>query len=118
IHNHVLQSATVAVYMATDTNLIGYSLTNNFGEFEYNGLPTDVLLTLVATHVGYKSLEHGFEIPSSTKSKDLAKLYLEMASNELEEVAVTIPPIQMNGDTLEFNADAFKLDPNAVVEDL
>lgn len=118
VHNHVLQSATVAVYMAADTSLIGYSLTNNFGEFEYNGLPTGVPLTLVATHVGYKSLEHGFDIPSSTKSKDLAKLYLEMASNELEEVAVTIPPIQMNGDTLEFNADAFKLDPNAVVEDL
>src|SRR5690606_17307603 len=29
-----------------------------------------------------------------------------------------LPPVRMKGDTIEFNADAFQLDTNAVVEDL
>ncbi|MFD2144812.1 hypothetical protein [Mucilaginibacter antarcticus] len=38
----------------------------------------------------------------------------------LNEVVITadVAPMQMRGDTLEFNAAAFKLDTNAVAEDL
>lgn len=36
----------------------------------------------------------------------------------MDEVIVTaIAPMRMNGDTLEFNADAFKLDSNSTAED-
>jgi len=33
-------------------------------------------------------------------------------------VMATRPPVQVNGDTLEFNAESFKTKPNAVVEDM
>jgi len=38
----------------------------------------------------------------------------------LADVTVTAsrPPVVVNGDTLEFNAEAFKTKPNAVVEDM
>ncbi|MCH5687933.1 hypothetical protein LWM68_28910 [Niabella sp. W65] len=44
---------------------------------------------------------------------------IQQEAGVLDEVIVkVVPPVRLNGDTLEFNADAFKLDSNAVVEDL
>ncbi|MFX4351330.1 hypothetical protein ABTA28_19630, partial [Acinetobacter baumannii] len=43
----------------------------------------------------------------------------QKTDNEMDEVVVkAVQPIRMNGDTLEINPDAFKLDSNAVVEDM
>jgi hypothetical protein len=42
-----------------------------------------------------------------------------MRASELDEVTVVyIPPVRYNHDTLEFNPNAFKMSPNALVEDL
>lgn len=119
-HNSVLRAATVAVYTAKDADLIAYRLTNNFGEFSLNGLPIDIPLKLVASFVGYKSYEKKILIPSSKKELDIGHANLPVSSSELKEVVISSapPPVRMKGDTLEFNADAFKLDPNAQTEDL
>jgi hypothetical protein len=119
-HNTVLRAATVAIYLAGDSTLIGYRLTNNYGEFDYKGLPCDIPLKLIASYVGYKSSVKKFSIPSAKKDLDIGHVDLTFVTNELKEVVVssTPPPVQMKGDTLEFNADAFKLDPNAQTEDL
>ena len=117
-HNYVLSAATLAIYR-NDTELISYQLTNNFGEFHFRYLPTDIPLTIIASYTGYKNVSKKIIIYSNEKSIDLKKIYLEQGVNELKDVIVTtIPPVRMNGDTLEFNADAFKLDKNAVAEDL
>jgi hypothetical protein len=119
IHNYVLQSATLAVYNVKDSSLVSYQLSNNFGEFHFKDLPVGIRLTIVASFVGYKSYTRKFTIPAKSKNLDLKNLILERGENSLQEVVVkSVPPVTMNGDTLEFNADAFKLDKNAVVEDL
>ncbi len=119
-HTTVLRAATVAIYSIKDAELIGYSLTNNYGEFSFKGLPTAIPLKMVASFIGYKSSEKRFLIPSSKKDLDIGHVNLTFSSNELKEVTVTYtpPPVRMKGDTLEFYADAFKLDPNAQTEDL
>jgi hypothetical protein len=119
-HNTVLRAATVAVYTAGDADLISYRLTNNFGEFSLKGLPVDIPLKLVASFVGYKSYEKKFLITSLKNELDIGHANLPVSSSELKEVIIssTPPPIRMKGDTLEFSADAFKLDPNAQTEDL
>ena len=119
-HNAVLRSATIAFYMAKDSMLIGYRLTNNYGEFSYKGLPVNVPLKVMASFIGYKSTGKGFIIKQPKNELDIGHINLVFANRQLEEVAINYrpPPIRMNGDTLEFNADAFKLDPNAQTEDL
>ncbi|QEC53007.1 hypothetical protein [Anseongella ginsenosidimutans] len=119
VHNYVLPAATLAVYLESDTSLLNYQLSDKSGEFSYRNLPVGVPLLIVATYVGYTPLTRHFTIPAEAKKIDLGTLNMNMSENTLEEVVVIAePPVRMNGDTLEFNADAFKLDPNAVVEDL
>jgi len=120
VHNYALQTATVAIYKKSDSTLINYQLTNNFGEFHFIKLPLDTVLVIKSSFLGYKTASHDFLIPSSKGSLDLKNINLGRLENTLHEVIIkaTSPPVRMNGDTLEFNAQAFKLDTNAVVEDL
>lgn len=119
-HSTMLRSSTVAIYFSENNELIGYRLTNQYGEFSYTGLPLDVKLKLVASFIGHVSAEKSFLVKSSDKPLELGKLDLPLLPVNLAEVQVnaTPPPMRMKGDTLEFYADAFKLDPNAQTEDL
>lgn len=116
-HNYTLPGATLAVYIQKDSSLVSYQLSNNFGEFHFKQLPVNLPLRIVVSYMGYRSAAKKFIITGETI--DLKEICLDRKDNDLKEVEViAVPPVQMNGDTLEFNADAFKLDPNAQTEDL
>ena len=116
--NYVLKSATVSVYKAADSALLSYQVTNNYGEFNFKNLPVDVLLKLEINNVGYSTTRKNFTIPSDKNTLDLKTLIANAKDIMLNDVVISVPPISMNGDTLEFNAAAFKLDSNATVEDM
>jgi len=119
VHNYVLQLASVAIYKAADSALISFQLSNDFGEFQFRNLPVGIKLRLMVSFVGYNSIKRIFTIPEINKFADLKVLVMNKNMAELKEVIVKyVPPVRMNHDTLEFNADAFNLDKNAVVEDL
>lgn len=119
VHNYVLRSATLAIYNANDTSLVSYQLSNNFGEFHFHNLPVGIPLKIIASFVGYKSSGKLFILSAKEPEINLKNLNLERGETVLSKVIVTaIPPVRVNKDTLEFNAAAFKLDQNAVVEDL
>ncbi|MES2830325.1 MAG: hypothetical protein V4687_19345 [Bacteroidota bacterium] len=116
--NYVLKSATVSVYKAADSTLLSYQVTNNYGEFSFKNLPVNILLRLDVNNIGYATSRKTFTIPSDKNTIDLKTIIANRKDITLDDVVITVPPISMNGDTLEFNAAAFKLDSNAVVEDL
>ncbi|MGO4290898.1 hypothetical protein [Chitinophaga sp. RAB17] len=117
VHNYALPAATLAVYLVKDSSLISYQLSDNFGEFHFKDLPVNQSLRIVVSYMGYQSLAKKFTI--SGNEIDLKQLNLERGENSLKGIEViAVPPVQMNGDTLEFNADAFRLDPIAQTEDL
>ncbi|RXK83872.1 peptidase associated domain and porin domain-containing protein [Filimonas effusa] len=123
VYNFMLTSATVAVYLDSDSSLIQFSLPDNFGEFTIGKLPLGKRLRLIISHVGYTTFLKKFSLSNDKKELDLGLLYLFQAvqkdGNTLEEVIVkSVPPMRMNGDTVEFNADAFRMDVNATAEDL
>ncbi|MEO7316259.1 MAG: hypothetical protein ABIW47_13810, partial [Ginsengibacter sp.] len=120
-YNFVLNGATVAVYKDADSSLVQFSIPNTFGEFSIKSLPLETTMRAIITHVGYKPFLQKFVIPKSAMVYDFGQINLFRKSGDsselLDEVKI-IAPMQMNGDTLEFNADAFVLDSNATVEDL
>jgi len=123
VYNFMLTSATVAIYKDADSSLLKYTFPDNFGEFTLTPLPVGVPLRLIITHVGYRPLQTKITIEKSGQQVDLDTLFLYQEQDEgkgqLDEVVIkSIAPMRMNGDTLEFNADAFKLDSNATAEDL
>jgi hypothetical protein len=120
VYNYVLPSATIAVYKMKDSSLVSYQLSNNVGEFHFSELPVNIPLRMTVSYIGYKSLNKKFTIPAKNAEADLRNLNLDRTDNVLNEVVInaTPPPVRMNGDTIEFNANAFSLDRNAVAEDL
>lgn len=117
VHKYTVKSATVSIYRA-DSTLLNYQLSNNYGEFSFRNLPVNNKYYIEVSHIGYQLLRRGFTISGAQSAIDLKSLILKPSEVALKEIKIRIPPIQMNGDTLEFNAAAFKLDSNAVVEDL
>ncbi|TKC05880.1 TonB-dependent receptor [Pedobacter frigoris] len=116
-HNYHLKSATVSLFKA-DSTLLSYQLSNNYGEFSFSKLPLNSKMYIEVSHLGYHLFRKNFIITDAKAPLDLKTLIIATKDISLKEVQIKIPPISMNGDTLEFNAAAFKLDSNAVVEDL
>ncbi len=112
--------ATVAVYSVVDSFLISYRLSNERGSFKIPDLPKDKQLRLVITHGGYVPYRYDFTLTDFVGSVNLDSLCLVKSVQQLEEVIITseIPPVLIKNDTIEFNANAFKTLPHALVEDL
>lgn len=117
-HNHVLKNASVAIYNS-NKELITFTLSNNLGEFSFRQLPVDKSIRLVISYVGYQPFVKDLLLNKGNDNINLHYVNITPGNNDLHEIVVTgTPPVRMNGDTLEFNADAFTLEKNAVAEDL
>jgi hypothetical protein len=82
-----------------------------------NVAPGDYLLKI--SYIGFVTATRPMSV-GDQGNVDLGVITLSSASEVLAEVEVTAEhiPIQMKKDTIEYNADAFQTQPNAVVEDL
>lgn len=115
-YNRVLESATVSVYEQGKKAVDKVTLTDRYGKFEILGSASGKPLILELSLLGYDKLRIDFQLTANEK-KDFGKFNMKQSVNEIEAIEM-VPPVRMNGDTIEFNADAFELDSNAVVEDL
>ena len=118
--NTPLNLATVAVYQSADTSLVGYRLSDNKGQFLLNNLPLNISLRMIISHAGYETYRREFLLTPTENALQLDSVLLETSAHDLDDVVVVAerPPILVRNDTVEFNANAFKTLPNAVVEDL
>ncbi|TWV96223.1 outer membrane beta-barrel protein [Chitinophaga pinensis] len=117
-HNYVLKNTSISVYNASN-ELLTFSLSNTQGEFSLPKLPLRQKLKLVISYLGYATWTKTLQLEADKPLTDLHYINLLPENTALNEVVVTAPPpVRMNGDTLEFNADAFALDKNAVAEEL
>lgn len=111
-----LEWATVALLAAQDSSLINFATTDAKGGFEIKGVGDGNYLVQIS-FVGYSTYSHAIELKAHL---DLGNIVMEPQSNNLGEVLVTSDriPVMVKKDTIEFNANSFKTQPNAVVEDL
>ncbi|MES2777048.1 MAG: carboxypeptidase regulatory-like domain-containing protein [Bacteroidota bacterium] len=109
-----LESATVSVY-SKDSALLNYQLSDAKGNFAIARIPLRKPVRVTVTYISYKGFVKHIVLDSATSFIDV----LLTAADDSNNVVVTSHiPIRMNGDTLEINPAAFKLDQNAVVEEL
>ena len=94
-----------------------FSVTSESGNFRFN-VSTAGTYELKATYIGYKELKKQFQISGGTKN--LGVLKMTLTEQQLSEVNVEgkIPMAVIQGDTTVYNADAFKVNPDANAEDL
>lgn len=113
-----VELATVRVLRADSTLLTGAN-TRADGAYSVASLKPGSYL-LAVSFVGYRTEYRRFEMPKNRSSIQLSPVLLAPASFMLKEASVvaTVNPVQMEEDTIAFNADAFRVPEGSVLEEL
>lgn len=112
-----IEMATISLLSAKDSSLISGAVSDYAGRYSFSKVAKgDYLISY--KYLGYKQVIVQLKIED--KSQILKNVYLEEEVTNLDEVEVRGMAAQMiiKGDTTEYNAAAFKMQENAVVEDL
>ncbi len=117
--NNPLPSASTVLINASDSIMQSFTIADNEGNFLLKKVNKGSYILQVA-FVGYETLSKPFTVSDQKESIDLGQLKLKEKTEILDGVSVSADriPIMINGDTIEYNADAFKTQPNATVEEL
>ena len=113
----ILSDASVTVTKATDSSTVGFSVTDRSGNFQIPDLDYGSYRVIISFQ-GYQRIVKRFSVDEAHSEIDLGIVYLKRASQLLDEVIVERPPIEIKEDTVEYNASAFKVKPNAYAEDV
>lgn len=115
--NTSLELATISIF-SKDSVLLHYQLSDNNGNFSFGKLPLHKELRLDVSYVGYRSYQQNFRLDSLRSSMNI-KIALVVNLEDSNAVVIkSVVPIRMNGDTLEINPAAFKMEKTAVAEEL
>ncbi len=112
-----LMSATISLARANDSSLISFTRANDEGYFQIKNVAAGKYLVSIS-YIGYQHTWVAVKV-GTTPKLSLGNIYLLDAS-QTSTVTVTArrPPVVINGDSIEFNSENFKTQPNAVVEDM
>lgn len=110
-------NANVTLSRSSRTTIQFHSHTSFNGSFELSGLTPDAY-TLKIVCVGYRDLEKTIRL--SRAGERLDTLFMAQKPVELSgvEVVSVLAPVELKKDTIQFNAGAFKSNPDASAEDL
>ncbi|HTN37953.1 MAG TPA: outer membrane beta-barrel family protein [Arachidicoccus sp.] len=116
-HEH-LENATIMLLAAKDSILQQYARSGKDGSFTLKGVDTGRYV-LSVSYPEYADYVEQFYYKGDN-APDLSRITLVQKAHLLEDVIVKqqIAAIRFKGDTTEFNADSFRTQPNASVEDL
>lgn len=115
-----LSSASIVFYNKSDSTINGLQITDYNGHFLITGLPAKTPMYYIVTFTGYYPFSGTLQIDSGNAVIELNNIKMKLLdSTGLEDVIVkSVAALKMNNDTLEINPEAFKLDSEAVVEDM
>ncbi len=119
VSNGRLINTSVSILRSKDSTLVKFTRADDNGTFTLSQLPKGKLFLLV-TYPGYADYVEQFDLDSTKSKIDFGRIKLTIRATLLQDVIIkgTAAAIKMKGDTTEFNAAAYKIQPNAKVEDL
>jgi hypothetical protein len=112
-------SGSVSILDAKDSVLRKFTYADDNGAFSVIGLPAGKYL-LYIKYPGYDTKMSPFTLAAANNVTDLGSISMSAVAKALNEVTIRSTPqeIKIKGDTLEYNAKAYVIQPNAKVEDL
>lgn len=114
-----LANVAVSAVRIKDSLLLKHTRTDKNGDFTLTNFKVDTF-TLLVEHPDFEPKSIFIFGNSGNSSIDIPSIRLSMKTKELDEVIIYANknPIFYRGDTLIYVADSFKVNENAVVEDL
>ncbi|MGG7661732.1 TonB-dependent receptor domain-containing protein [Dyadobacter sp. BHUBP1] len=114
----ILPEATIMLLLPKDSSLVNFGRTAKDGSFEMKNLKRATYIFKVS-YVGYVPYQEIID-PKNQEVVDIGKAKMKVLQKELYEVVIKTAraPLSIRGDTVEFDAKAFKVPPGSSVEDL
>jgi uncharacterized membrane protein YgcG len=115
--NAAINGASLTLQSKSDSTLIRRGLSDSAGRFEFSELRKDSF-SLIISSVNFATVISTVTIDSA--DVNIGTLEIRRISEVLTGVTVTanVAPATQKGDTLQLNANQFKVNPDATVEDL
>ena len=114
-----VEGATIVIYLQKDSthNEIKSAVTNANGSFQLNDLPNEKYFVEIS-FIGYQQLKKLITVKDS--SIDMGTILLTSQGKDLAEVTIIseAPPVTQKGDTTQYSASQYKVNPDATTEDL
>jgi len=116
-NNTAIAGATILVVLQSDSSQTQTTVTDNDGYFIITGLLNGVY-TLTVSFVGYGKVVQNISL--NGQDKNIGTIIIQRQSKELADVIVTAkePPVEQKLDTIQYNANQYKTNPDATAEDL
>lgn len=114
-----LYGATVVVLEKSDSTMVAFGITDESGKFEIHDVPEGEFV-LQVSYTGFTEYYQAFDLSGDKSNKEMGSIVLSESSAILQEVSIEAERIPMGilGDTINYNAAAFKTRKGASVEDL
>jgi len=114
-----LPNTSVIVLNSKDSTLVGFTRTGKDGSFAVSNLHKGKFILLLI-YPAYADYVEQFSLDSAKTSHDFGRLNMILKSKLLADVIIKAArvPIKIKGDTTEFNAKSYVIQPNDKVEDL
>lgn len=119
VDNVKLFNTSIAVLDAKDSTIVNFTRTAQDGSFNIKGLYKGKFILLMS-YPNYADYVEHFGLDSANHEHDFGNINMRLKERLLKEVLIkgTASAIKIKGDTTEFNAAAYIIQPNAKVEDL
>ncbi|NTW26051.1 MAG: outer membrane beta-barrel protein, partial [Lentimicrobium sp.] len=109
--------ATVALLKPVDSTLVFFGITNDKGAFDIKKISRGAYIMQVA-FIGFKTFYNNLKMPEQAGDYGIIVLPVKPLDLSSAEVVAGYIPVLVRKDTIEYNAGAFKIKPDAVAEDL
>ncbi len=112
-----ITGATIQLIAQKDSSKKNFRVTDSRGNFSFSNLQTDTYVVKIS-YSGYERIEQKINLQAS--NKEAIPFSISKIATDLATVTVVgkAPPVKQNGDTSEFSASQFKVNPDATAEDL
>lgn len=113
-----IMQATVQLLSLPDSTMAVGNVTNNNGRFSLQVRPGKYVLKV--SYVGYLSYLKQYQLTASKPTVNVGKITLASDAIMLKEAVVTAeaPQVTVSGDTLGYNASAYRTPEGAMLEEL
>lgn len=118
VENEPVSYASVRLLSAQDSVFVVGAVTNNEGRFRLNARQGTYIMEI--SYMGYNRYRTPVRLADKKDELQLGTIFLERASYDLDETVIigTIPDIVVKGDTIEYNAGAYNVQEDALLQDL
>lgn len=114
-----IRSATVSLLLQSDSSELVNVVSDARGAFSFGNLASDSFIVKVSA-LGYQEYVSFITLNAANPQRDLGTLWLSKQGKDLSVVTILAkaPAVTQKGDTSQFSASEYKVNPDATTEDL